>query len=155
VSATAAVPDPKAPCAVLKIGAWDELSEDAKRVRLAVFVREQGIDPALELDDRDAVCVHAVAYDAAGEPIGTGRLLPDAHVGRMAVLPAMRAKGIGVALLRALMAVARDRGDREVRLHAQTSAIGFYLREGFACVGSPYEEAGIPHQTMSRRLDAP
>ncbi len=153
MSSAGPVPKAMAPCARLKVGTWDELREDAKRVRLAVFVREQGIDPSLELDERDAACVHAVAYGTGSEPIGTGRLLPDAQVGRMAVLPARRGMGVGVTLLRALMAVARDRGDREITLHAQTSAIGFYLREGFVCVGPRYEEAGILHQTMSRPLD--
>jgi predicted GNAT family N-acyltransferase len=138
----------------VRVGDWARLGADARVVRLKVFVEEQGIAPELELDERDATAVHAVAFDAAGQPVATGRLLPDAHIGRMAVLADVRGQGVGAAILRALTAMAATRGDREVRLHAQRSAIGFYLREGFIAEGEEYMEAGIPHQTMARRLHA-
>jgi predicted GNAT family N-acyltransferase len=137
---------------VVHIGGWEQMREAASAVRFDVFVREQGIAASLELDDRDASAVHAVAFDAEGAPIGTGRLLPDAHIGRMAVLASARGKGVGVALLRALVAIAATKGMRELRLHAQRSAVGFYEREGFAASGDEYEEAGIPHRTMVRAL---
>ena len=136
----------------LRVGPWPQLGPDARIVRLKVFVEEQGIAPELELDERDATAVHAVAYDAQGAPLATGRLLPDAQIGRMAVLPADRGQGVGAAILRALIAIAAGRGDVAVRLHAQRSAIGFYLREGFATEGEEYIEAGIAHQTMARRI---
>jgi len=136
----------------VRTGDWQALGADARSVRLEVFVREQGIDPALELDVRDAGCVHAVAYDDQGRPIGTGRLLPDAHIGRMAVLAPWRGRGVGVALLRALVEQARARGEAVLRLHAQNSAIGFYEREGFCAQGEEYLEAGIAHRTMARVL---
>ena len=87
-----------------------------------------------------------------GRAVATGRLLPDGHIGRMAVLKASRGQGIGKALLRALVEAARRRGDREVALSAQVHAVGFYRAEGFQSEGPVYEEAGIAHQAMRRPL---
>jgi len=142
----------RAPRIVIRVGSWEQLREAACAVRFAVFVEEQGIPASLELDDRDATATHAVAVDAEDRPLATGRLLADAHIGRMAVLAVHRGNGLGVSILRALVAVAAGRGVPELRLHAQVSAIGFYRREGFTPEGEPYEEAGIPHQTMVRVL---
>jgi predicted GNAT family N-acyltransferase len=134
------------------IGDWKLLGEAARAVRLAVFVEEQGIAPELEMDDRDATAVHAVAFDAQGVAVATGRLLPDAHIGRMAVLEELRGQGVGATILRALMTIAASRGDRELQLHAQRSAVGFYERAGFVAQGEEYIEAGIAHRRMARRL---
>ncbi len=139
---------------VVRVGDWAQLGAAASTVRRAVFIEEQGIPAALELDARDADCVHAVAFDGNGTALATGRLLPDAHIGRMAVLAWHRRRGLGATILRALVAVAQGRGMPQLRLHAQSSAVGFYVREGFRTIGEPYEEAGIPHQTMVRDLDA-
>ncbi len=138
---------------VVRVGSWEQLGTAASAVRRAVFIEEQGIPAALELDARDAVAVHAVAFDGNGTALATGRLLPDAHIGRMAVIAAHRGRGLGATILRALVAVAQGRGMAELRLHSQASAIGFYRREGFTAIGDLYEEAGIPHQTMVRQLD--
>jgi predicted GNAT family N-acyltransferase len=100
------------------------------------------------MDEKDAVCLHAVAYDASGAPVGTGRLLPDGHVGRMAVMKQARGTGIGSALLRGLMAHARERGHPEVLLSAQTHAAPFYAAHGFTQAGDEFYEAGIPHIEM-------
>src|SRR5207302_7418246 len=118
---------------------------------------EQGVPAELEMDDQDAHCLHALAYwtdaDAAdGRAVGTGRLLPDGHIGRMAVLKNWRGRGAGRALLRALVDAARRRGDPEVALNSQVQALGFYRAEGFEPVGAVYEEAGIPHQAMRLKL---
>jgi predicted GNAT family N-acyltransferase len=91
-------------------------------------------------------------FDRAGRLLGTGRLLPDGHVGRMAVLPQARGTGVGSALLAALLQAARARGDREVALSAQTHAIPFYERFGFVVEGEEYDDAGIPHRRMRRAL---
>jgi predicted GNAT family N-acyltransferase len=136
----------------IAVGSWNELREAASVVRMAVFVREQGIDPVLEMDDRDASCVHAVVFDESGAPIATGRLLPDDHIGRMAVLASVRGTGVGAQVLDELMRAAAARGGREVHLNAQTSAVGFYLRAGFTRIGPEFEEAGIAHQAMMRVL---
>jgi len=152
---TAATPAPGRAAVRIRVGDWEQLRASATAVRFAVFVQEQGIAPELELDERDATAVHAVALDRSGAPVGTGRLLPDAHIGRMAVLRAVRGQGVGAALLQALVTVARARGMPELRLHAQSSALGFYQRLGFAAVGDEYVEAGIAHRTMVRSLQWP
>ena len=132
----------------LRFGDWNAMQADAKPIRMAVFVLEQNVPAELEMDERDAVCLHAVAYDAVGKPLGTGRLLPDGHIGRMAVLAGARGSGIGGAILRGLMEKARERGDGKVVLSAQTHAAEFYLAHGFAMAGEVFHEAGIPHIEM-------
>lgn len=136
----------------VRLGDWGSLQQDAQFVRKAVFVEEQGIPAELEWDANDVNCLHAVAYSDAGEPVGTGRLLPDGHVGRMAVLSAVRGHGVGAEILRNLMAQAKNRGDGIVMLNAQQSAEPFYRKEGFVRVGEIFEEAGIPHVAMQKSL---
>jgi len=131
---------------------WERAREEASRIRFSVFVQEQGVPREIELDEQDPLCVHALAFDERGAAVGTGRLLPDAHIGRMAVLAGRRRHGVGAALLERLIDAARERGAREVLLSAQVRAIGFYRRHGFETVGAVYEEAGIPHQAMRRSL---
>jgi predicted GNAT family N-acyltransferase len=129
---------------------------DALRaVREAVFVREQGVPPELELDAQDPDCLHVLARDADGRPIGTGRLTPAHMLGRMAVVPEWRGRGVGAAMLAALTALARERRWNAIELHAQVDAIGFYLRQGYLPVGPRYMEAGIEHQSMRRALGGP
>jgi len=131
---------------------WDEAGARLREIRQRVFVQEQGVPEALEWDGLDAECRHALAQSEAGEAIGTGRLLPDGHVGRMAVLPAWRRCGVGTALLAELLALARSRGDACVVLHAQAYVAEFYRRAGFEVVSSEFMEAGIPHVQMQLRL---
>ena len=130
---------------------WPAAQEEAKRIRFIVFVEEQGVPADLEMDENDAESLHALAY-ADGQAIGTGRLLPDGHIGRMAVLKQWRGRGAGKAMLRRLIDAARRRGHREVALSAQVHALEFYRAEGFEPQGAVYEEAGIPHQAMRLRL---
>ena len=132
----------------LRFGDWPAMQADARPIRMEVFVREQNVPADLEMDDNDALCLHAVAYDADGQPLGTGRLLPDGHIGRMAVLGRARGKGVGGAILKGLMDKARERGDEKVVLSAQTHAAEFYLAHGFAMAGDVFYEAGIPHIEM-------
>ncbi|GAB1386394.1 GNAT family N-acetyltransferase [Melaminivora sp.] len=145
-----------ASAARLQLGGWEQLGPQATALRMAVFVHEQGIDPALELDEQDALALHALACDPQGQPVATGRLLPAdqgvARIGRMAVARSQRGQGWGRVLLDALVQAARQRGDHAVLLHAQRSAEGFYLRAGFASEGAAYEEAGIAHINMRRAL---
>ena len=131
---------------------WDEARAEARRIRELVFVREQGVPLALEMDDQDAHCDHALALAEDGRVVGTGRLLPDGHIGRMAVLKEWRAKGVGALLLQALIEQARQRGHARVCLNAQSYAAGFYRRYGFEVSGSEFMEAGIPHVAMQRDL---
>ena len=132
----------------IRTGDWTALNADAKLIRFEVFVEEQKVPAELEMDHMDAVCVHAVAYDADGTPVGTGRLLPDGHIGRMAVRRIARGTGVGGALLQVLMAQARARGDTQVVLSSQSHAAPFYQRHGFAIDGDEFHEAGIPHINM-------
>ena len=135
----------------IELMGWEAAREEASRIRFAVFVEEQGVPQEIEIDDRDAGCIHAIAR-LDGRAVGTGRLLPDAHIGRMAVLRECRGTGVGSRLLESLVEAARQRGDREVVLSAQVHAMPFYARHGFVPSGSVYQEAGIPHRDMRRAL---
>jgi len=144
------------PMLSVQVGSWAELGAAAQPIRQAVFVREQGIPADLEWDQADPGCTHAVAYNRLGQALGTGRLLEHvpgtAKIGRMAVLAAARGTGVGAQVLDALMLAARSQGYRQVLLHAQASAVGFYRRAGFSPRGAPFEEAGIEHQEMLKAL---
>ncbi|MEK6245446.1 MAG: GNAT family N-acetyltransferase [Pseudomonadota bacterium] len=129
---------------------WEQAQPIAGPLRFAIFVDEQNVPAGIELDDQDANCVHAVAFDVDGKAIGTGRLLPDGHIGRMAVLKEWRRRGIGAEILEALTEEARKRGHAEVKLSAQLQAAEFYREHGFVAEGKVYEEAGILHQAMRK-----
>jgi predicted GNAT family N-acyltransferase len=133
---------------LLTLGDWSRQRDDAQAVRYEVFVIEQSVPLALEWDEMDELCLHAVVYDEDTVPIATGRLLPDGHIGRMAVMKQARGNGIGSVVLESLMAEARQRGDRAVVLSAQTHAAPFYARFGFVQEGPEFMEAGIPHVQM-------
>jgi predicted GNAT family N-acyltransferase len=136
----------------IRITDWTSDEQPLRAVRHAVFCLEQRIPEELEWDDADRSIPHALAEDEAGQAIGCGRLLPDGHIGRMAVLASWRGKGVGAALLQALIDLGKRRGHAVLRLNAQTHAMPFYARFGFAPVGAPFDEAGIPHQAMERAL---
>jgi len=139
---------------------WAAARAEASEIRKTVFVAEQGVPEELELDERDALCLHALARDETGRAIGTARLLPSerhgehavAHVGRMAVLRPWRGRGVGGALLERLAEAASARGDNELALSAQTHALEFYRAHGFAEEGDEFLDAGIRHRRMRRRL---
>lgn len=136
----------------IELMSWDEAREKASPIRFTVFVEEQCVPIEIEWDDQDAKSLHALAYSGAGDAVATGRLLPDGHIGRMAVLKEWRGKGVGGAILEHLIGVARARGDQEIELFAQTHALAFYRSHGFAEAGPIFEEAGIPHQAMRKKL---
>ena len=131
---------------------WEKAQPHAAPLRFAIFVGEQNVPPGIELDALDEKSLHAVAYDAEGKPIGTGRLLPEGKIGRMAVVKEWRRRGVGADLLEALIGEARRRGFAEVTLSAQLQAAEFYRAHGFVAEGKVYEEAGILHQAMRRSL---
>ena len=118
-------------------------------LRDAVLVRE----PGEQRDDgRDADCRHVLARDDAGQPIGCARLGPDRVIGYMAVLPAWRGRGVGTALLRELVGCARAQGWKEVAVHAQGGAAGFYERAGFAAYGDASGMTGEAHRALRLAL---
>ena len=127
--------------------------KDLRHVRETVFVAEQQVPIEEEWDDLDPQCRHVVARDLQDQPIGTGRLTPERKIGRMAVLREWRGRGVGDALLVALLDQARGLGWTEVSLNAQVSAEAFYARHGFQPYGERFMEAGIEHQAMRRTLE--
>ena len=130
---------------------WESSQKEVKAIRTKVFVEEQGVPPELEWDGLDEGSYHVLAYAPDGTPIGTGRLLQDGRIGRLAVLPEWRGKGVGRALLDMLLVVANKMGNEEVELHAQTRVVGFYRKRGFIRHGKEFMEAGIPHVAMKRK----
>jgi predicted GNAT family N-acyltransferase len=131
---------------------WATHQPALREVRSSVFVREQKVPEELEWDAVDPDCLHLLAMGPDGQPIGTARLQPDGKLGRMAVLPPWRGRGVGQALLTRALGLARERGFSRVFLHAQVSAEGFYRHYGFMPHGPLFEEAGIPHQAMALSL---
>ena len=140
------------PMVDVRRGDWTALAQFAAPIRRKVFTTEQGIDAALDEDGADADALHVVAFNRIGTPLGTGRLTRHGvhvgKIGRMAVVASLRGSTVGRQMLDALVAAARQRGDRQVMLHAQASAVGFYRRLGWQLQGPSFVEAGIEHQEM-------
>lgn len=134
--------------------AWHDALESLAAVRRTVFIEEQSVPEALEWDADDAPSLHALAVSREGEPIGTARLLPDGHIGRVAVLRAWRSRGVGGALLSAMIEAARTRGHGRALLNAQVQALPFYRRFGFEVEGGIFLDAGIEHRAMVLRFTA-
>ena len=131
---------------------WQDSKAGLGKVRHVVFVEEQQVPEALEWDGLDDACHHVLVSDANHQPVATGRMKPDGHIGRMAVLQSCRGQGIGSAVLIALLEAARQQGVETVFLHAQVSAIAFYERHGFVVNSEQFMDAGIPHKTMTRKI---
>jgi predicted GNAT family N-acyltransferase len=136
----------------IRVLAWPEALALARPVREAVFIEEQRVPRELEWDEWDERSDHAVALEMRGQAIGTARLLPDGRIGRMAVLRGWRGRGVGAALMEAVLERARERSMPLARLQAQTQAVGFYRRFGFSERGGEFFEAGIPHVEMTLEL---
>ena len=124
-----------------------------KLVRETVFWLEQRIPKDLEFDDRDAVCIHLLATEDDG-PIGTARLdlALGGKIGRVAVLAEHRRRGVASALMQRLHEIASEGGLRTVWCNAQRSAVPLYEHLGYAVTSAPFDEAGIEHVRMERRL---
>ncbi len=135
----------------VKTATWQDDQSTLKTIRFEVFVEEQGVPAEEEIDKFDPISIHAIAW-VDGQAAGCGRLLPDGHIGRMAVRKAFRGKNVGAQLLLHLMARARQRGDRESVLSAQTHALGFYEKYGFVAEGAEYLDCDIPHRDMRATL---
>ena len=141
-----------APLFVVRPVNWNASRDKLRALRRTVFIEEQHVPEELEWDDADERAYHVLAMSEAGEPIGTGRLKLDGQIGRMAVVRRWRRRGVGAAILQALLDLARKEGCPTVRLHAQTHAIPFYAKCGFETVGEEFDEAGIPHRKMELEL---
>ncbi len=127
---------------------WQDQIKQISTIREIVFIREQQVPTDLEWDEFDCISAHALAYDADGNSVGTGRLLPDGHIGRMAVLKQWRGKGFGRAILQQLLNHAKNQGIKTIELNAQITAIKFYEKFGFQVTEKIFMDANIPHIKM-------
>ena len=132
-------------------GNWAELGARASDIRRRVFIEEQQVSQEEEWDGRDDLCLHFLAH-RGDTALGTARLLPDGHIGRVAVLQEARGMGVGAALMQAAIAAAQHQGHPAVELTAQTHALAFYERLGFTAFGDIFLDAGIPHRRMRLEL---
>ncbi|MGS2743007.1 GNAT family N-acetyltransferase [Halomonas sp. LS-001] len=139
----------------INTGRWEALGEHAGIIRRAVFVVEQQVPEEEEWDGLDPSCTHFLAWlpttpESTDQPtpVGTARLLPDGHIGRVAVLASARGKGVGVALMKAAIDAARQQKHERVVLSSQLHALPFYEQLGFCAYGDVFMDAGIPHREM-------
>ncbi len=132
---------------------WQDDQVALEAVRVVVFVQEQHVPVDIEMDDRDALCMHVLARHKR-RPVGTGRIdiEKQGKIGRVAVLPEYRGRGMGKALMVALEAMAQRAGLGRVWVHAQVSAQGFYERQGYVAQGETFLEADIVHCRMTKPL---
>ena len=131
---------------------WHDGEPLLRAIREKVFIQEQKVSAELEWDGLDDACHHALALSATGDAIGCGRITPDGHIGRVAVLPEWRGKRIGSAILEMLVDYARSQQYKHVELNAQVQAIPLYKNFGFEVEGKEFMEANIPHCKMTLRL---
>jgi len=129
-----------------------ENEQAIREVRDSVFIQEQNIDPDIEFDGLDESAVHAIVYSNA-QPVGTGRILDDGHIGRIAILKAFRGQGLGAKIVLSLIDEATNKGYPRVYLGSQKHAIDFYTKLGFEPFGDEFMEAGIPHLSMEKLLN--
>ncbi len=132
----------------VRLAHWPDDEALLRQVRESVFILEQHVPVDLEWDGVDVDCIHVLAMNQDGQAIGTGRLLQDGHIGRMAVLREWRGQGVGGQLLELLIGEARRKHCPKLLLNAQVSAVPFYERFGFVTRGDVFDEAGIPHLEM-------
>jgi predicted GNAT family N-acyltransferase len=130
---------------------WQQDKELLSNIRYQVFVVEQKVPIELEIDDDDPLAAHILCI-VDGQPVGTGRILLDGHIGRLAVLQANRKQGYGNKILEHLELIAQENELTEVFLNAQVTAIPFYEKRGYMIISDVFEDAGIPHQTMRKNL---
>jgi len=132
---------------------WETHQDQLASIRFKVFVEEQRVPKEMEIDEDDPHALHFLILDISNNlPIATGRLLDNGHIGRMAVIKGYRHRKVGSKLLSAIMNEARKRNMSKVFLNAQTSAVGFYEKNGFTAYGKEFMDAGIPHIKMTLTL---
>lgn len=137
----------------VRIAQWDSDRDAIREIRERVFIDEQSVPRDIEWDGLDPQCVHVLAETANRDAIGTGRLQKSGKIGRMAVLRPWRGRQVGSQILSCLLEAAKQQGIAEVYLHAQTGALDFYTRFGFAAEGEEFREADIPHRLMKRQVE--
>lgn len=137
----------------IREASWGADMRSLKLIRETVFIKEQHVPVELEWDEHDSECIHLLAINDSGEPIGTARMLSDGHIGRIAVMPEWRRQGVGSAMLLRLVEMARLQSLPKVILYAQTVAIPFYQQHHFEIISDEFMDAGIPHRAMSLQLN--
>ena len=135
------------------IATWEHDRDSLLSIRYEVFVEEQKVPVELEQDHHDATATHVLAKMADGRSIGTGRLLTDGRIGRLAVRKEFRGQGVGTAIVKKLVAQATHRNLPHVLLHAQVQSIPFYEKLGFKAQGPEFIEAGILHREMEMGIE--
>jgi len=136
----------------IKKTTWRKDQQSLSEIRKKVFIEEQNVPEELEWDEFDKDSIHILATDNHNNPIACGRIKADGHIGRMAVLKEHRNTGIGTRILKALLKYAADDGTSNVYLHAQTTAIPFYEKQGFKTCSDVFMDANIAHKTMEKQL---
>lgn len=136
---------------VIRVRFDDTHNAAISAIREAVFIKEQGVPPELEYDGLDDTAAHVLAF-VGEQPVGTGRVLDDGHIGRIAVLPEYRGKGVGARIVLSLTEAAAVAGLKRVYLGAQLHAVGFYQTLGFTPYGDEFMDAGIAHFHMEKHL---
>jgi len=131
---------------------WEKDKLSLSEIRRKVFIDEQSVPEELEWDEFDKDSIHILVTDDSNTPIACGRIKADGQIGRMAVLKEHRNTGIGTGILTALLKCAEDDGTSNVYLHAQTTAINFYEKQGFKSCSEIFMDANIPHKTMKKQL---
>ena len=135
----------------IRIVDYDKYPDQIKKIRTDVFSKEQGVPLELEFDGLDSEAIHSIVLDGDTE-IGTGRMLSDGHIGRIAVKKQYRGKGIGKMIMQSLMDKAMEIRLPEVWLSSQYYAKDFYRKLGFIEMGGIYKEANIDHIKMKKKL---
>ncbi len=128
-----------------------EYAPEIRMIRNRVFTDEQQVDPDLDFDGQDRDALHVLII-YTGKHVGTGRMLNDGHIGRLAVLKEYRGKGLGAAMVAAVVKAAVHNNLNRVYLGAQKQAVGFYKKMGFSVYGEPYTEANIDHVYMEKSI---
>lgn len=131
---------------------WHDGEPLLRVIREKVFIQEQHVPAELEWDGLDTACHHVLALSANGDAIGCGRITPDGHIGRVAVLREWRGKHIGTAILEMLVDYARSQSYTRVELNAQVQAVDLYNKFGFESHGKVFMDANIPHIKMTLKL---
>lgn len=136
---------------ILELVSYNDQQAAITHIRHTVFTVEQGVDSAIDFDGLDPEAIQ-ILCTINGKPAGTGRMLDDGHIGRIAVLPEYRSQGVGTQIMSRLMDTARARLFMRIYLYAQVNAVDFYRKLGFATCGENFEEAGILHTPMDMQF---
>ena len=127
----------------------EEYAPKIRNIRNNVFTNEQHIDPDMDFDGQDGDAIHVLII-YKGKYVGTGRMLHDGHIGRLAVLKECRGQGLGEKIVLSLVKEAKNKNLKRVYLGAQKHTVGFYKKLGFSVYGEPYTEVNIEHVYMEK-----